>query len=541
VLFEDSETRGWCYRCAAVQATDGDTVTSNRTFKPQQSAASDSTLELAAIKNYPIRALEDRGISLATCERFGVRVAVDEATASTVTDHFYPYIVNGEVTGYKKRRLPKQFAAIGKIKGLFGQAQCKANAKFLLVLEGELDAMSAWEMFVAKGKGYNVVSLPNGANENGTLDAATRKELEFFTSHEVVFICLDEDEPGQTTAKALAELLISQCQVKIMRLKRKDTSEYLKAGDIEGWWSCLRGAQDYAPEAIENGAVENIDELLKPAIPGVFVDSLPKTMMKLQGLRRGEITMILAPPGVGKSTLCRQITYDLLTKQDAPVFNIFLEEGKTKTRQGIVALHTGVALNRLRRDPSLVKREDVQYVNDNILTKLELLTNNKVLLNDEALLNKINYFTKAKGCKFGVLDHISYVMSSRDTKDERKEIDQLMTKLATLVEDQGLHLIIVSHIKRKNRDRDKSGKESWPYWELLSLDDARGSGAFEQLAWNIIGIEREVTDPSDETARPKTRTRILKSREEGTLGLGDYLNYDTIRGALVPINGGVEA
>jgi hypothetical protein len=45
-----------------------------------------------------------------------------------------------------------------------------------------------------------------------------------------------------------------------------------------------------------------------------------------------------------------------------------------------------------------------------------------------------------------VLDHISYVMSSRDTKDERKEIDQLMTKLATLVEDQGLHLIIVSHI-----------------------------------------------------------------------------------------------
>lgn len=487
-LFPDDASRGWCMVCNKAYSVDG----SESHTKPAPRNDAPSGLDVAAIQTLPFRALEDRGISEETCKRFGVRVAVDEATGAVATDHYYPYYQNGEVVGYKRRRLPKQFAAIGKIKGLFGQHQCKGNAKFLLVTEGELDCLSAWELFVAKGKGYNVVSLPFGANEQSTIDAATRKELEFFTSHEVVYICLDEDEPGQTTAKALAELLISQCKVKIMRLSRKDSNEYLKAGDVEGWWGCLRGAKDYEPEAIENGSVDDIGELLTATTPGVFVDSLPLTMQKLQGLRPGEITMILAPPGVGKTTLCRQITYDLLTKQSHPVFNIFLEEGKTKTRQGMVALHTGVALNHLRRDPSKVRREDVQHVNDNILNRLELLTNNKVLLNDEALLNKINYFVKAKGCRFGVLDHISYVMSSRDTKDERKEIDQLMTKLATLVEDQGLHLIIVSHIKRKNRDRDKSGKETihfgsfclWTMREVRALSSSwRGTSSASSGRW----------------------------------------------------------
>lgn len=496
----------------------------------------DSALELSSIKKYPIRALEDRGISEETCRRFGVRVSVDEETASTVTAHFYPYhSVEGEVVGYKKRSIPKEFSVIGKLRGLFGAQQCRKNGKMLVVFEGEIDCLSAYEMFRRKDKSYSCVSLPAGASESGELDSLTKKELEFFTSFGLVVICLDNDAPGQATTKALAELLVSQCSVKVMSLKRKDTGKYLEAGDVEGWWGCFLGAKDYSPEAIENGKVADLNDIMTATTKGVFVDFLPNTMKKMYGLRSGELTMILAPPGAGKTTLCRQITYDLLTKQSGPVFNIFLEEGKTKTRQGIVALHAGVALNHFRRDPTKAARETVEDANENVLNRLELLTNNKVLLNDEALLNKINFFSKVKGCKYGVLDHISYVISSRDTKDERREIDMLMTKLARLVEDQGLHLIIVSHIKRKNRDRDASGNTKYPYWEILTLDDARGSGAFEQLAWNIIAIERQVTDPSIDDAKPMTRTRILKNREESTLGLGDYLVYNTTKGALEPV------
>jgi len=527
-VFAD-ERGGMCHKCNKYYPLQATPTTRNR-------MKNDSGLELSAIKKYPFRALEDRGISEETCRRFGVRVAVDEETAQEITDHFYPYYSSeGEIVGYKKRRLPKEFSVVGKIKGLFGSQQCKPNAKMLLVFEGEIDAMSAWEMLRQKGKNYNVASLPNGANEAGELDATTRKELEFFTSHKLVVICLDNDGPGMATTKALAEHLVSQCEVKIMTLKRKDTGKYLEAGDVEGWWSCLLGAKDYSPEAVENGRVDDIGELLIPNKKGVFIDFLPNTMKKLQGLRGGEITLLLAPTGTGKTTACRQVTYDLLTKQSEPVFNIFLEEGKKKTRQGIIALHGGVALNRFRRDPTIIPREVVEDANTNLLSRLELLTNAKSLLTDESLLNKLAFFVKVKGCKTGVLDHMSYVISSRDEKDERKAIDQLMTKLAKFVEDTDIHLILVVHINRKTRDRDKAGVTKYPYWELLTYQDGRGSGGLEHLVSNIIGIERQITDPADDTARPLTRTRIFKNREEGTIGLGDYLLYNTDKGALEPV------
>ena len=62
-------------------------------------------------------------------------------------------------------------------------------------------------MLNRKGKDWNVVSLPNGANEAGEIDEATRRELEWIVSHEKVLLCFDMDAPGRETAKALAELI----------------------------------------------------------------------------------------------------------------------------------------------------------------------------------------------------------------------------------------------------------------------------------------------------------------------------------------------
>jgi len=492
----------------------------------------DSGLELSAIKKYPFRALEDRGISEETCRRFGVRVAVDEETAQEITDHFYPYYSSeGEIVGYKKRRLPKEFSVLGKLDSLFGVNQCKKNAKMLVVFGGELDCMSGFQMFREQGKTYNCVSLAFGEK----LDAHTRKQLNFFTSHQLVVICMDEDETGQAAASELAELLISQVQVKRLRMGRKDASEYLKAGDIEGWWSAMRSAEDYRPEKIENAANITTEELLTPVAAGIYLDCLPLTSKKLNGLRTKELTFILAPPGVGKTTLCRQITYELALKQEHPVFNIFLEEGAKKTRQGIVALHAGVALNRFRADPSCADIEKVREAQEIILPKIELV-NHRGSLSNESLANQINYLVKAKGCKYGLLDHLSMVFSGRDDADERKAMDRLVTLLGDMVEPLDFHLIVVVHIKRRNRERDTGGSgRKYPYWAVLEEDDARGSGIFEQVAWNLIGLEPQKLDPSMAETRGLTRTRIMKNREWSVIGVGDHLTYDYTKGILEPV------
>lgn len=523
-LHED-KLGGWCYACSAYRTVSGGT-----TIKQQRTP--DQALELASIKSYPFRALTDRNISKATCQKFGVRVALDEETATEPVAHFYPYHTSdGDIAGYKKRMLPKTFSVIGRPKGLFGQNVAKKNGKMLIVFGGEIDCMSGWEMLQRRDKSYNCVSLPNGEQ----LDPQTRKELDFFTAHQLVVICLDEDGVGRAAAKELAELLVSQVKVKIMRMKRKDTSEYLKADDVDGWWSALLGAEDFRPEKIENGSEISLEELLTPVTKGIFLDFIPETCKRLHGLRKGELTILLAPPGAGKTTFCRQLTYELITKQDDPVFNIFLEEGAKKTRQGLVALHAGVALNRFRDNPGCADIEKVKEAQELILPKLELV-NHRGSLSNDSLRNQINYLVKAKGCKYGMLDHLSMVFSGRDDDNERKAMDKLVTVLGDMVEPLDFHLLVVVHINRKNRERDTGGeKRKYPYWQMLSQDDGRGSGIFEQVAWNLIGIEVEHLDPALTDTKGLTRTRIMKNREWSVVGVGDYLKYDTTTGTLGPV------
>ena len=58
-------------------------------------------------------------------------------------------------------------------------------------------------------------------------------------------------------------------------------------------------------------------------------------------------------------------------------------------------------------------------------------------LESDRLLTMMRYMA-ASGCRFIVLDHISIVVSGLESHDERKDIDILMTKLASFVQETGV-------------------------------------------------------------------------------------------------------
>lgn len=306
----------------------------------------------------------------------------------------------------------------------------------------------------------------------------------------------------------------------------KDASDYLIEGKVELFAKCMAGAKEYSPEKVENGADVDLQSLLTPNEKGVYIDFLPETMKRLQGVRGGEATLIMAPPGVGKTTFGRGIINNLLSKGDGKTFGIILEENSKKTRQGVIAYHAGVHLNRFRANPDIANKEKTEEAYADLLPNLELY-NTRTIMNNDDLFNKINYFVKVKGCKYGVVDPVGYVVSGRDNAEsERRELDKLLIQLAKIVEDLGIHLFLIAHVKRTNDrpPKDREGNIKYPYWERIYLDDARGSGAYEMTMWNIWGLEPERVDPSSaEGGRGRLRVNILKNREHGWLGVSDEL------------------
>jgi twinkle protein len=112
--------------------------------------------------------------------------------------------------------------------------------------------------------------------------------------------------------------------------------------------------------------------------------------------------------------------------------------------------------------------------------------------------------------------------------DERRGIDTLMNRLRSLVEETGVGMLLVSHLRRASGDKGhEQGIE-------VSLSHLKGSQGIAQLSDCVIALERnqQATDPDEADI---TKVRVLKSRYTGDTGLACSLKYNIDTGRLFEV------
>ena len=128
-----------------------------------------------------------RGLTEDTVKRYGVTVSEDNNT------HHYPYYNDsGAVVATKIRSvINKTFFSQGEIKDglLFGQNLFRNKGKYITLCEGEVDAMSAYQMLGSK---WPVISIKSGA-QSAVKDV--KKNFEYLDSFDNIVICFDNDDP----------------------------------------------------------------------------------------------------------------------------------------------------------------------------------------------------------------------------------------------------------------------------------------------------------------------------------------------------------
>jgi twinkle protein len=134
----------------------------------------------------------------------------------------------------------------------------------------------------------------------------------------------------------------------------------------------------------------------------------------------------------------------------------------------------------------------------------------------DIIYNRIEYLATGLDTKIIFLDHLSILLSGLDG-DERRIIDQTMTKLRSLVERTGITLFLVSHLKRT------SGDTNHEEGARVTLGQLRGSAAIAQLSDSVIALER-----NQQAAKGGSSTvvRVLKNRFSGEVGVACHLDYD---------------
>ena len=466
------------------------------------------TETLEEISSYAIRGFAERKITRKIAEHFNIRVTVNEN--GDINSHYYPYGIN-EITGYKKRTLPKEFTVIGKIKSLFGQMQAGNGGKQLVITEGEIDALTVSQAWFDKyEKIYPVVSIPSASQTSILL--SNRDWLRSFDS---VVIWFDNDEPGKEAADRAAKI-IGFDKVKIVKnTKLKDANElYLKEGHL-AVLSQIWDAQAWSPVGIVNSA--DTWDLYKAESEIDYVpwpDFAVELNKKVYGRCLGSITVLCSGTGMGKSSFLKEDQYHLLQTTSEKIGICSLEESVSETVEGIMALHLNKRIQL--PDVEVTEEEERTAWTDTMGTGRIMFLDHQGSMGDDSLIDKME-FMALSGCKFIYLDHITIAVSDAEDNDVNRATDKLMSDLLKLAKRHGIWIGVVSHLRKTNNNQ-KSFEEG----AVPSDDDLKGSGSLKQIGAQLIAISRNKLE-TDPIQRHTSKLWVLKDRWTGRTGpMGQY-------------------
>jgi twinkle protein len=442
--------------------------------------------------------LQKRGISEKVCQQYKIY-----RDGELLRFHYFDS--SGILKGCKVKTKNKVFSYEGEVAGtLFGQHLFPATGKRVVITEGELDAASCQEVM----SGWPMVSLPSGA---AAAKKSIQRNLEWLQGYEEIVLFFDNDEAGRkATEEAASVLPPGKCKIASIQGDYKDASDALSANDPEAIRRAIWDAKPYRPDGIVDG--KSLLELVTtPSPPANHDYPFQGLQSKLHGIRYGELVTITAGSGIGKSSFCRELATDLLRNGER-VGYLALEESNRRTALGLMSAAVGKALHLGQHERStLTEAYNTTLANWNLF-----LFDGFGSFDPDIVYNRIEYLACGLDTKVIFLDHLSILLSGLDG-DERRIIDQTMTRLRSLVERTGIAMFLVSHLRRTSSDQNHEEGAR------VTLGQLRGSAAIAQLSDGVIALERNQQSASGGS---DTTVRVLKNRYSGEVGIACQLSYD---------------
>lgn len=390
---------------------------------------------------------------------------------------------------------------------LFGWQAIPETQRVAYITEGELDACA---MYVY---GYPALSVPFGGGKGAKQVNWIENEFHNLERFEEIYLCLDNDGPGQEAVKEIINRLgADRCRV--VELPHKDANECLmNAVHPDLIAKAIRNARTLDPDELKSAFnyADNVIKMLHPdgqQEPGFF--SPWAKARDLIYFRYSELSISNGVNGHGKSQIVGDISLAAMAQGE---------------RVCIASMELTPArlLARLTRQAAGMKSgvpspEYIKAIHDWYRDRLwiyECTGSAKT----KRLLETFAYARRRYGVRVFVIDSLMKCGIGEDDYNAQKEF---VEALCDFKHEHDCHIFLVTHSRKGESEEKPTGKF-----------DVKGTGSITDLADNVFTIwrnkrkERELSKPEHEQESkyidmPDCLFICSKQRNgdwEGTIGL----------------------
>lgn len=435
-----------------------------------------------------------------------------EDSANAVT---FPYLRGDEVINVKYRTKDKHYRMEkGAERVLYGLNDI---GETLIWVEGEMDKLS-----VEVAGFVSCVSVPDGAptpntkNYDSKFDFMDAPELERAKFH---IIAVDNDEPGvRLEDELLRRLGRDTCKVARWPAGCKDANDVLRTYGAETLRNCIEGAQ-WVPVEGEHAVSEyseSMDRLYRYGMPSGLATPWA-SVNPLYTVMAGEWTLVTGIPGHGKSEWLDALMVRL-AQDHGWCFAIFSPENQpteyhlSKLAEKYIGKPFGSGpSDRMTPDE---KEIAIGFLDDHFVFLMPELPT------VEGLIERLKCIVKRRGIRGVVLDPWNEIDHTRTGGlSETEYISQSLSKLRAFARAHGVHLWIVAHPTKLQKEPDGSYPVPTPY-------DVAGSAHWRNKADNCIAVWRNT---AANTSAVEVHVQKVRKKSVGQVGMAT-LRYDRITG-----------
>ncbi len=267
--------------------------------------------------------------------------------------------------------------------------------------------------------------------------------------------------------------------------------------------------EDYVPlvDAIET-AIDEIDAARgrdgeMAGVPTGFAELDDLT----NGLHGGQLIIVAARPGLGKSTLALDFARSASIKHDKPSIFFSLEMGRSEIATRLLAAEASIPMHILRK--GTMEQRDW----DRLATVRGQIAGAPFYIDDSPNMTLVEIRAKCRrlsqkvGLKMVIIDYLQLMTSGKKVESRQQEVSEFSRALKLLAKELNVPVIALSQLNRGPEQRaDKRP----------ALSDLRESGSLEQDADIVILLHREGAYERDHPRAGEADLIVAKHRNGRT-------------------------